>query len=92
MGLTVIQMNNTITTATIVIEGHTMKHTIKRDNGAPVRTLRTTKKMIGLRLPDEEMALVERLATEDERSVSQFARICLRLGIEEFLARRTAEG
>lgn len=84
-------MLTTITTATIVIEGHTMKHTIKHHNGAPLRTLGATKpRMIGLRLPEQEAEQLAQMAKEDDRSISQFARICLRLGIEEYQARKAA--
>lgn len=43
------------------------------------------QQMIGLRLPSDEMARVRKLAAADERTLSQFARICFRLGLEQIL-------
>ena len=76
-------MRTTITTVANVIECHTMKHTTK-----PVsRAAKTVKnRMIGLRLDDEFMSEMEKLAAKELRSLADMARICVRIGYEQMQA------
>lgn len=56
-----------------------MKHNTKPVNG----TARLPKKrMIGLRLDDAEMQLIEKHANAEQRSLAQMARIFLRRGMD----------
>lgn len=57
-----------------------MEHTTKHMKG----TIRSSSQpMIGLRLPPEEMNQIRALAAADDRSIAQFARMCLRIGLEQ---------
>ena len=68
-----------------------MKHNIKRHNGARTNTYGAPSRMIGLRLPSDEFAEVQKMAKEEDRSIASFARICLRLGMEQLQKQKTDE-
>lgn len=58
-----------------------MKHNTKRTKRATVRASSAAKRMIALRIPVDEMPAIEQMAEADNRSLSQFALICFRLGL-----------
>lgn len=65
-----------------------LKDTTKRSKSAQTNA---TKRMIGLRLHTDEFTEVEEMARKQDRSVASFARICLRLGIEQLQKQKTDE-
>lgn len=67
-----------------------MKHNIKHVNGTRTKTFRSPTRMIGVRLPPDEYAEVQKIAVEQERSVASLARICLRIGLEQM--KQSGEG
>lgn len=60
-----------------------MQHNIKRRHGVRTNTYGAPYRMIGLRLIHDEYLEVEKMAKEQDRSLASFARICLRLGMEQ---------
>lgn len=63
----------------MLLKRHTMKHTTKQAKGIPSSV---KKRMIGLRLDEAEMQLIEKIATAEQRSLAQTARVLLRRGME----------
>lgn len=55
-----------------------MKHNTKPVNGTAQAS---KKRMIGLRLDESEMQLIEQFARQEHRSLAQMARIFLRRGM-----------
>lgn len=68
-----------------------MQHNIKATKAAQMSTKKSNLRLVGLRLPNEEVAKVEQFAREQERSLSSLARICFRLGFEQLQKQKTDE-
>lgn len=64
-----------------------MKHTTNMINLAPVNTS-SRKRMIGLRLPDEEFFEIEEFAKNEHRPIAQFTRLIVHLGVAEYKKRQ----
>lgn len=56
------------------------KDTTKKSKG---KQTNVTKRTVGLRLHTDEFAQVEKMARQQDRSISSLVRICMRIGIQQ---------